>query len=77
MCTGLWYFTICEVVKHGRGRLRAIFGKHIEKITLTPRGEHYLASGTWDFEGRGSIDGAGGQNRSLQPRIEFRIEVAA
>jgi len=39
---------------------RAIFGKHIERIKLMPNGEHYLASGTWDFVGRGSIDGAGG-----------------
>ena len=45
--------------------VRAELAKHIEKITLTPRGECYIASGTWNFVGRGSIGGAGGQNHSL------------
>ena len=45
-------------------QVRAEFGKHIEKITLTPSGETYVASGTWNFVGRGSIGGAGGQNRT-------------
>jgi len=39
---------------------RAELAKHIEKITLTPSGECYIASGTWNFVERGSIDGAGG-----------------
>jgi hypothetical protein len=58
-------------------RVRVEFAKHIEKITMEPNGEHYVASGTWHLVGRGSIDGAGGQNRSLQPQVDFRIELAA
>jgi arginine utilization protein RocB len=49
-----------EIVNSDAAKTRAIFAKHIERITLTPTGEHYLASGTWDLVGRGSIDGAGG-----------------
>ena len=48
------------IVSSDTARTRAIFAKHIEKITLKPNGDHYLASGTWDFVGRGSIGGAGG-----------------
>jgi hypothetical protein len=40
--------------------VRAKLAKHIEKITLRPSGESYIASGTWNFVGCGSIDGAGG-----------------
>jgi hypothetical protein len=40
--------------------VRAELAKHIEKITLTPSGECYIASGTWNFGGHGSIDGAEG-----------------
>ncbi len=47
--------------------VRAELAKHIEKITLTPSGECYIASGTWNFVGCGSIDGAGGQNRTMVP----------
>jgi hypothetical protein len=54
---------------------RAIFAKHIEKITLTPTGEHYVASGTWDIVGRGSIGGARIAHNGLE--IEFRVEIAA
>ena len=50
-------------------RVRAEFAKHIEKITMTPSGEHYVASGTWHLVGRGSIDGAGGQNRTGYARL--------
>jgi hypothetical protein len=53
-----------ELVNSEAARTRALFAKHIERITLTPTGEHYVASGTRDFMGRGSIDGAGGQNRT-------------
>ena len=35
--------------------VRTELAKHIEKITLTPSGECYIASGTWNFVGRGSI----------------------
>jgi hypothetical protein len=30
-------------------RVRVEFAKHIEKITMTPSGEHYVASGTWHY----------------------------
>jgi site-specific DNA recombinase len=58
-----------ELVNSETARTRAIFAKHIERITLTPTGEHYMASGTWNFMGRGSIDGAGGQNRTGYARL--------
>ena len=51
------------IVNSDAAKTRALFAKHIEKITLTPAGEHFVASGTWDLVGRGSIDGAGGRNR--------------
>ena len=50
-------------------RVRAEFSKHIEKITMQPNGEHYVASGTWHLVGRGSIGGAGGQNRTGYARL--------
>lgn len=53
---------IRRVLNSEPARVRAEFAKHIEKITMTPSGEHYVASGTWHLVGRGSIDGAGGQN---------------
>jgi site-specific DNA recombinase len=58
-----------EIVNSDTVQTRAVFAKHIEKITLKPNGEHYLASGTWDFVGRGSIGGAGGQNRTGYARL--------
>ena len=45
-------------VGHGRAEL----AKHIDQITLTPTGDAYVASGTWNFVGRGSIDGAGARH---------------
>ena len=42
------------------GHVRAELAKHIDQITLTPTGDAYVASGTWNFVGRGSIGGAGG-----------------
>jgi site-specific DNA recombinase len=60
---------IRAIVNSDVAQTRAIFAKHIEKITLTPTGEHYVASGTWDFVGRGSIGGAGGQNRTGYARL--------
>lgn len=66
---------IREIANSDTAQTRAIFAKHIEKITLTPSGEHYLASGTWDFVGRGSIDGAGGPDRTR--RAAFSIPLAA
>jgi hypothetical protein len=49
-----------EIVNSDTARTRAVFAKHIHKITLTPTGEHHVASGMWNLLGRGSIDGAGG-----------------
>ena len=65
-----------EIVNSDAAKTRAIFAKHIERITLTPTGEHYLASGTWDLVGRGSIDGAGGPACTTR-RIEFQVSLAA
>jgi hypothetical protein len=41
---------IREIVNFDAAKTRALFAKHIEKITLTPAGEHYVASGTWDLD---------------------------
>jgi hypothetical protein len=60
---------IRAIANSNAAQTRAIFVKHIEKITLTPTGEPYVASGTWDFVGRGSIGGAGGQNRTGYARL--------
>jgi site-specific DNA recombinase len=60
---------IRAIVSSDTAQTRAVFARHIDKITLTPKGEHYLASGTWDFIGRGSIGGAGGQNRTGYARL--------
>jgi hypothetical protein len=51
------------------GHVRAELAKHIDQITLTPTGDAYVASGTWNFVGRGSIGGAGGQNRTGYARL--------
>jgi site-specific DNA recombinase len=54
----------------GEPRLvRQEIAKHVEKITLTPEGRTYIASGTWDLLGRGWIHGAGGQNRTGYARL--------
>lgn len=60
---------IRAIVNSDVAQTRAIFAKHIDKITMTPAGEHYVASGTWNFMGRGSIGGAGGQNRTGYARL--------
>jgi hypothetical protein len=58
-----------EVLNADATRVKAKLASHIEKIILKPSGECYLASGTWDFVERGSIDGAGGQNRTGYARL--------
>ena len=60
---------IRSALNSNAAQVRAKFAKHIEKITMTPSGEHYVASGTWHLVGRGSIDGAGGQNRTGYARL--------
>jgi hypothetical protein len=42
---------IRAVLNSDAGLVRATFAKHIEKITMTPNGEHYMASGNWKLEG--------------------------
>jgi hypothetical protein len=37
---------IRAIVNSDAAQSRAMFAKHIEKITLTPTGEHFVASGT-------------------------------
>ncbi len=66
---GLHMRDIRAIVNSDPAKTRAMFAKHIERITLTPSGEHYVASGTWNFVGRGSIGGAGGQNRTGYARL--------
>ena len=61
--------SVREVLNADAARVRAKLANHIEKITLKPNGECYLALGTWNFMGRGSIDGAGGQNRTGYARL--------
>jgi hypothetical protein len=52
---------------------RTIPEKHIECITLTPNGDARIASGTWNFVGRGGIGGAGGGRwtKRLPARFEW------
>jgi hypothetical protein len=67
---------IRAIVDSDTAQTRAIFAKHIDRITLTPTGEHYVASGTWIFMGRGSIDGAGGPDRTTRV-YAFSLSLAA
>jgi site-specific DNA recombinase len=57
--------------------VRAELAKHVEKITLTPEGRIYVASGTWKLLGVGSMDGARGTDNTMEPIIPFRVELAA
>jgi site-specific DNA recombinase len=49
--------------------IRAEIAKHVRKITLRRESGSYTATGTWDFLGFGSMDGAGGQNRTGYARL--------
>jgi site-specific DNA recombinase len=49
--------------------IRAQIAKHVRKITLRRENGGYTATGTWDFLGFGSMDGAGGQNRTGYARL--------
>jgi len=40
---------IRTIVNSDTAQTKAVFAKHIEKITLTPKGEYYLASGMRDL----------------------------
>jgi hypothetical protein len=54
------------ILNSDASRVRAGFAKHIKKITMTQSGEHPVASGTWHLVARGSIDGAGGPDRTAR-----------
>lgn len=54
-----------EFINSETARTRATFAKHIDRITLTPTAEHYVAQETWNLLGRGSIGGAGGPPRTM------------
>jgi hypothetical protein len=61
---------------------RAEIAKHVEKITLTPEGRTYIASGTWNVlgaENHGWCLGPGSHHGATSPSllIPFQIEVAA
>jgi site-specific DNA recombinase len=49
--------------------IRAEIAKHVRKITLRRENGSYTATGTWNFLGFGSMDGAGGQNRTGYARL--------
>jgi len=55
--------------------VRAAFAKHIEKIVLTPKGESYIATGTWGFV-RGRYGGAGGPISTTR-KVAFEVSLAA
>jgi hypothetical protein len=57
------------IMKSDIANVRAELAKHIEKITLTPSGECYIASGTWNFVERGSICGAGARHARFCHRL--------
>lgn len=62
-----------RMLNSGIPLVRAELAKHIEKITMTPDGEHFVASGKWNLLDRGSIDGAGGTACTVLPQIYFRV----
>ena len=49
--------------------IRTEIAKHIRKITLRRENGSYTATGIWNFLGFGSMDGAGGQNRTGYARL--------
>ena len=57
--------------------VRAEFARHIDSITMTPTGAHYVASGNWNLIGRGSIDGAGGPAWTERLPVRFEWLAAA
>ena len=61
---------------------RAEIAKHVQKITLTPEGRTYIASGTWNVlgaENHGWCRGPGSHHGATNPSllIPFQIEVAS
>ena len=60
----------------------AEIAKHVQKISLTPEGRTYIASGTWDVlgaENHAWCRGPGSHHGATSPSllIPFQIEVAA
>ena len=61
----------------GEGRLvRAEIAKH-EKITLTPEGRTYVASGTWDLAGSVAVRMVPGDRIAPRVRYPFSLPLAA
>ncbi len=54
---------------------RAALLKHVSQIEMEPQGKSYIAKGNWNLLGMRPIDGAGGQNRTLGPTLEFQFRI--
>ncbi len=46
---------LCKLLNSEPRIARAAIGKHVQKITLTPEGRAFIASGSWDLLGEGSV----------------------
>ena len=68
---------LASVLNSDAQSVRAELAKHIDEIKMTPDGEHYVASGTWDLLGCGRYGGAGGQNRTVGPSQQFTFNLVA
>jgi hypothetical protein len=55
---------------------RAQLLKHISQIEMEPCGRGYTAKGNWSLLGMRPIGGAGAQNRTLGPALEFQFRLA-
>jgi hypothetical protein len=56
---------------------RAEIARHVRKITLSPEGRVFVASGTWNLIGSGCYRGAGGPVCTILPRAKFLVDLAA
>jgi hypothetical protein len=54
--------------------IRAEISKHVQKITLTPEGRSYVASGTWNVLGVNPWMVPGARFAPCSPVIPFQIE---
>ncbi len=46
---------LCKLLNSEPRIARAAIGKHVQKITLTPEGRAFIASGSWDLLGEESV----------------------